>query len=59
MDRLPASHRASGEFGRKPIPRATYFQHSAQLMRALELDWQELCAQTNLLDAFAQTTGAT
>ena len=51
------AHLAS--LGAKPIPRATYFQHSAQLMRALELDWQELCAQTNLLDAFAQTTGAT
>ena len=51
------AHLAS--LGAKPIPRATYFQHSEQLMRALELDWQELCAQTNLLDAFAQTTGAT
>ena len=50
------AHLAS--LGAKPIKRSIYFKGSAALMRARELDWQNLCAQTNLLNAFTKSTGA-
>jgi leucyl/phenylalanyl-tRNA--protein transferase len=50
------AHLAS--LGAKPVKRAAYFKHSAQLMRETELNWHNLCAQTNLLEAFALAKGA-
>ena len=50
------AHLAS--LGASPMPRAAYFEGSTRLMHAQKLDWQAMCAQTNLLNAFDKTAGA-
>ncbi len=49
------THLAS--LGAAPMARAAYFDGSTRLMRAPELDWQAMCTQSNLLDAFGHTVG--